>query len=70
MISTRGQLHAARLMHVLISAMTKLGARVTDLALRVQLCLSKIINHRFTLHRSIRDRAVECLQLLRVSSVA
>ena len=57
-------------MHVLISALTKLGARVTDLSLRVQLCLSKIMNHRSSLHDSIRSRAVECLNLLRVSSVA
>jgi hypothetical protein len=56
LIRTRGELHSARLLHVLISAMTKLGARVTDLALRVQLCLSKIINNRDILHYSIRSR--------------
>ena len=52
-------------------ALTKLGARVTDLALRVQLCLSKIINHRGPpLHQSVVNRAIESLNLLRLSSVA
>jgi hypothetical protein len=64
------QLYPTRLMHVLVSTLTKLGACTSDLAPRAQLCLAKVISTRQGFHYSVRDRAKESVRLLKLSSVA
>ena len=63
-------LYPTRLMHVLVSTLTKLGAWTSDLAPRAQLCLAKVISTRKGFHNSVRTRAKESIRLLKLSSVA
>jgi AP-5 complex subunit zeta-1 len=63
-------LYGTRLMHVLISTLTKLGACSSDLVPRAQLCLTKIVSSKGKFHDSVIDRAKESVRLLKLSSVA
>ena len=66
----RSKLYGIRIMHVLISTLTKLGACSSDLAPRAQLCLAKIISSHDKFHESVISRAKESVRLLKLSSVA
>ena len=68
--AVRSQLYGIRIMHVLISTLTKLGACSSDLAPRAQLCLAKIISSQSKFHGSVISRAKESVRLLKLSSVA
>ena len=65
-----GNQYPTRLMHVLISTLAKLGACISDLAPRAQLCLAKVLSTSTGFHYSVRDRAKELVRLLKLSSVA
>ena len=64
-----GNQYPTRLMHVLISTLAKLGARISDLAPRAQLCLAKVLSTSTGFHYSVRDRAGVCATT-KLSSVA
>ena len=65
-----GNQYPTRLMHVLISTLAKLGACISDLAPRAQLCLAKVLSTSTGFHYSVRNRAKELVRLLKLSSVA
>ena len=54
-----GDVANARLLSLVISALCKLAAHLTELTPRVQLCLTKMLVHRACLHPTVVQRAAE-----------
>eukprot|EP00742_Colponemidia_sp_Colp-10_P013536 GILJ01015295.1.p1 GENE.GILJ01015295.1~~GILJ01015295.1.p1 ORF type:complete len:1031 (+),score=128.49 GILJ01015295.1:288-3095(+) len=63
-------LHTTKLMHVVITSLTKLAIRFQDLAPRVVLCLTKIVTHKYLFRHSVIAKANESLRLLKFAGIA
>ena len=62
--------YVTRLLHVLIAALCKVGARHVDLAPRSCLCIAKVTSHRRWFHASVAQRANEALRTVKFAAVA